>query len=156
MDFRLDICGITVYLKIKGYEKSTKEDWDGQWCRCDFSFMSGDWLNYHKEDDEVLMSCEVEELYEALSKLLTDELPDIKEICCMEPDFNFILYPKRDLRNDSKYTYVKPGYEMADIYMEWKVFFWNEGLTDNFLCVTFGREDIEKLRDYLSSVINKN
>lgn len=32
-----------------------------------------DWLNYHKEDDEVLLSCEVEGLEEALTKLLNGE-----------------------------------------------------------------------------------
>jgi len=35
--------------------------------------------------------------------------------------------------------------------MDWKIFFWNEGLTDNHLTVVFGREDIVKLRDYLAS-----
>ncbi len=153
MEFRLDISGVTVYLKVNGYVKSTKEEWDSQWCRCDFAFMSGDWLNYHKESDEVLLSCEVEELEEKLTKLLSDELTEVEEISCIEPDFNFLLYPKRDLREDPKYTYVQPGYEIADIYMEWKVFFWNQGLTDNFLCVTLDREEIIKLRDYLSSVI---
>ena len=110
-------------------------------------------MNYHRENDEVLLACEVEELETTLTKLLNDELEEVEEIRCIEPDFVFFIHPKRDLRNDPKYTYVRPGYEIADIYVEWQVYFWNEGLTDNFLTVTLGREEIVRFRDYLSSVI---
>lgn len=155
MWLELDISGIEVKLRINGYRPSTKENWDSNWCRCDFLFASGDCLNYHKEEDEVLLSCEVEELEESLTKLLNNELLEVKEILCIEPDFNFILHPQKDLRTDPRYTYVQEGYEIQDIYMDWKIFFWNEGLTDNHLTVVFGREDIVKLRDYLASVIHK-
>ncbi len=73
---------------------------------------------------------------------------------CIEPDFCFILYPKRDLRDDPKYTYVQPGYEIEDIYLEWRIYFWNEGLTDNFLNFTLNRDEIIKFRDYLREVKN--
>lgn len=105
------------------------EEWDSEWCRCDFLFASGDWLNYHKENDEVLL--------------------------CIEPDFVFELYPQMDLREDPKYTYVQPGYEIQDIYVEWKIYFWHGGLTDNYLTITLGREDIARLRDYLKLVIKR-
>ena len=87
--------------------------------------------------------------------MLTDRLSEVKTIECIEPDFNFILHPKRDLRNDPKYTYVQKGYEIADIYMDMKIFFWYEGLTDNFLSVTFDRTDLQYLRDYLFLIIGK-
>lgn len=153
MYMEMDISGIVVRLRIKGYESSTKEVWDSQWCKCDFSFHSGDWLNYHKENDEVLLSCEVEELENVLTKLLDDEIEEIREIRCVEPDFVFMLHPKRDLRKDPSYTYIQPGYEIADIYLEWKIYFWHEGLTDNFLTVTLERDEIIRFRDYLSSVL---
>lgn len=44
----------------------------------------------------------------------------------MEPDFVFLLYPIKDLRTDPKYTYVAPGHEFQDIYVEWRVFFWDD------------------------------
>lgn len=153
MWLNIDICGIVVQLRIKGYEASRKEDWDSQWCKCDFAFRSGDWLNYHREDDEILLSCEIEELETSLTKLLNDELEEIKEIYCIEPDFFFTLHPKRDLRKDPRYLYIQKGCEITDIYMEWRVYFWQEGLTDNYLSVTLGRDEIILLRDYLSSVI---
>lgn len=151
--FVLDANGIKFQLDIKGYKKSDKDNWDCQWCRCDFLFSSGKWLNYHKENDEILLSCEVEELKDSLEKLLDDSLVDVKEINFIEPDFEFILTPKQDLRNNSKYLYIKPGHEIADIFIEIRVYFWDDGLTDNYLSVTLYRDEISKFKDYLSSII---
>lgn len=155
MWLELDASEIEIKLQINGYVPSTKDNWDSQWCRCDYLFSSGDWLNYHKEDDEVLLSCEVEELEECLTKLIDNEMSEIKEIACIEPDFVFVLHPQSDRREDPKYTYVQPGYEIEDIYLEWKIFFWNGGLTDNHLVVMLGRDEIISVRDYLLAVTKK-
>ena len=80
MRLKIDLNGIVLRLKIKGYIPSTHEDWDSQWCNVDFSFFSGNWLDYHCENDEVLLSCEVEILADSISKLLNDELSEITEI----------------------------------------------------------------------------
>lgn len=151
----IDARGITVKLKINGYQPSRKEGWESQWCRCDYSFCSDDWLHYSRENDEVLLSREVEELEDSLTGLLNNEPEEITELRCVEPDYVFRLHPKRDLRKDPSYTYIPPGYEFADIYVEWQVFFWHDGLTDNFLTVTLGRSEIVQLRDYLSDVISR-
>lgn len=155
MWFNLDLCGITLKMRIKDYQPTNKESWDEQWCSVDYSLISEHWLNYSQDDDEVFLSCEIEELAQSLDDLLNDKITEVKTIKCIEPDFNFILVPKRDLRNDKRYTYVKEGYEIADIYMEMKKFFWNGGLTDNFLSISFGRKEIEYLRDYLLCVMKK-
>lgn len=155
MKLTIDLHGILLQLKIKGYVPSTHDDWISQWCDVDFSFSSGSWLDYHRENDEVLLSCEVETLAESIEELLNDQLEDVTEISCIEPDFHFMLHPKRDLREDPKYTYVCEGYEIADIYMEWTVTFWNEGLTDNYLSVRLDREDMHVLLVYLKYVIGK-
>lgn len=155
MSIQIDATGIIIDLPVKGYRKSNKDNWDEQWCKCDFSFRSGSWLNYQSTDNEVLLSCEIEELERSLTQLLDGEITEKKMIEPIEPDFKFILYPEEDLRNNPNYTYVKPGYEIVDIYLEWRVYFWNEGLTDNYLTVTLGREDITALRDYLRTVIKK-
>lgn len=156
MYFYKDISGIDVYLNIKDYSPSTKDDWYCKWCKCDFMFKSGEWLNYHKEDDEAFLSSEVENLKEYLTKLLNGELSEVYEFDCMEPDFIFTLYPETGKRNDPKYVYIQPGFEIEDIRMEWKVYFWSDGLTDNFLTITLDRSDIIELRDYLLSIIRKS
>lgn len=155
MWFNLDLCGINMYLRIKGYEPSNKDKWDIQWCNVDFSFVCESLLNYRRDNDEVLLSCEIEELSYLLDELLSDRLSEIKSMECIEPDFQFVLHPKRDLRKDPKYAYIKKGYEIADIYMEMKIFFWDDGLTDNFLSIKFYREDIQYLRNYLFLIIEK-
>lgn len=152
---KIDLDGIVVQMRINGYKPSTQENWDSQWCKVDFSFSSDDWLNYHKEQDEVFLSCEVEELAKCISKLLHDELSELKEISCIEPDFNFYLYPKKDLREDPRYTYIREGCEIANIYMEWAVSFWHEGLTGNYLTLTLCDEDMRLLLNYLYLIMGK-
>ena len=156
MWFEIDATGIKIKLQINGYRPTNKDNWDSEWCRCDFLFSSGNWLNYHKENKEILLASEVDILEEKLSKLLDNKLWEIEEMVCIEPDFIFKLYPQTDLREDPKYTYIQPGYEIQDVYLEWKIFFWDGGLTDNYLTVTLYREEIESLRDYLSAVKNRN
>lgn len=73
----------------------------------------------------------------------------------MEPDFNFVLNPKKDLRLDPKVLYVRPGCEIVDIDMEWKISFWHDGLTANYLSVTLDRTDIESLLLYLRLVMGE-
>ena len=155
MWFEIDASGINIKLQINGYRPTNEDNWDSEWCRCDFLFSSGDWLSYHKENDEVLLACEVDELEEKLSRLLENKLTEIEEMVCIEPDFIFKLYPQIDIRENPKYTYVQPGYELQDIYLEWKIFFWHGGLTDNHLTITLGREEIKSLRGYLASIIKR-
>lgn len=153
MWFECDIRGIKVKFKIHGYKPTNNDNWDSNWCKCEFSLSSGNWLNYHMENAEVLLSSEVIALAEASNKLLDNKFSEEIEISCIEPDFVFKLYPQKDLRNDPKYTYIRPGYEIQDIYLEWRVYFWDGGLTDNYLTITLGRKEIINLRDYLTSVI---
>ena len=152
MWLKLNLDGIVLSLRIRQYKKVEADAWDSTWCKTDFSFVSEPWLNYSKENDEVLLAREVDELAEALEKLLTDQLSEPTEFTCIEPDFIFELNPKEDLRNNPRYVYIRPGCEIADIDLEWKVFFWHEGLTGNYLSVALARPDIECLLAYLKVV----
>ncbi len=154
MWFQIDADGIKIKLQISGYKPTSKENWDSEWCRCDLFLSSGDWLNYNKEDDEVLLCSEIDWLAENLTELLNNEISEEKEITCIEPDFVFKLYPQTDLTKDPKHIYVATGYEIQDIYIEWRIYFWNGGLTENYLTVTLFRAEIELLRDYLVLVQN--
>ncbi|MFS8541308.1 MAG: hypothetical protein LOD89_04375 [Tissierellales bacterium] len=155
MWFKLNLDGIIFKLKILNYLPSSTENWDSQWCKIDLSITSGNWLKYIINNDELLLASEVETLSDNLRKLLNDELYETTQIECIEPDFKFILYPKKDLRSDPKYIYVQEGYEIEDISMEWIVFLWNGGLTNNYLSMAFDRNDIEYLYYYLEMIMGR-
>lgn len=151
MVFERDIHGIEVKLRIDDYEDPSKHDFGDVWCDCGYSFRFGNAINYYEDHDEILTPEEVDELVIVLSDLLDGKVSEPREIPMTEPDFVFMLYPQKDLRTDPKYTYVAPGYEIQDIYVEWRIYFWNGGLTDNFLTITLFRKDIEAFRDFLIS-----
>lgn len=92
-------------------------------------------------------------LAEKIRDLLQDRLTEVTEFICIEPDFRFILRPRRDLRKDPNVIRVRKGHEFEDAYMEWKVFLWNEGLTDNHLTVRLGLRELECLLVYLRHVM---
>lgn len=155
MWLKLDLMGVDFHLQISDYASTTNENWDSKWCITNLSIISGNWLNYMIENNEVLLSFEVKELAEKLEQLLNDRLNEIVEIECIEPDFKFILYPKTNMRNNPKYEYIQEGYEIEDIKMEWIVYFWNGYLTNNYLSMEFDRDDIEYLSKYLNMIIGK-
>lgn len=144
MSLNMNVDGINVFLKINDYKPSNRCNWDSLWCKCDFMFSSGDWLNYHRENDEIFLCSEIEELESTFTMLLNGELVEDKEITLIEPDFVFQFYPQK-VNQDS----------VSDILVDWRVYFWHEGLTDNYLSVTLDREEIIMLRDYFSNIIKK-
>jgi len=155
MWFEIDANGISVRLQINGYEPASEHNWHKQWCKCNFSFSSGDWLDYHSENDEILLSAEVEGLEKALTELLDNNLSETKEIKFAEPDFVFKLHPQTDLRNNPNHIYICPGYEIQDIYLEWKVYFYDNGPKNNHLVIILTRNELVVFRDYLAQVINR-
>lgn len=152
MWFEIDVCGIIVKLRIKNYEPSESGKRYEQWCKCDSEFISDNLLDYKINDDEILLSCEVEKLESALTALLNDEMTKTSEIRFTEPDFSFVLYPKRYLNSDPQSTSEEKGSLITDVLVEWKVYFRSRSITDNYLCVTLARDEIVQLRDYLRSV----
>ena len=151
MVFERNLNGIEVILRIDNYESPSKHTFGD----CGFSFRMGklaEIINYRKDHDELLTPEEVDGLADALTNLLEGKINEQQEYPLVEPDFVFLLYPIKDLRTDPKYTYVAPGHEFQDIYVEWRVFFWDDGLTENYLNVTLYRDDIIAFRDFLEDV----
>ena len=97
MWLKLDLSGIKLSMQIRNYRKVSDDDWDSVWCKTDFAFVSDEWLNYRKDNDEVFLAREIEDLAKSLDDLLNDRLNAPTEFNCIEPDFNFILNPKKDL-----------------------------------------------------------
>lgn len=152
--FRLDLEGIDLHFRISKYRKSTKENWDCEWCDVDLTLQSNRWLDYHINSAEVMLSNEIEMLRDTIDALLNDKLDEIDTLECIEPDFQFIFYPKQDVRKNPRVLYVKPGYEISDVDMDFAVTFWDrEGaLSANRLMLSFDRLDLERLLIYLQLV----
>lgn len=156
MKLLLDIDGIKVSLRIARYQPCSTADWDDKWCKVDFAFQSGDWLNYHKENDELFLSYEVQELADGFSDLLNNRLKERIAYSCTEPDFLFILHPAKDVPCQSGPNGSPGGTVHIDILMDWRISFWDKsGLTSNYLSITLDRKDIERLSHYFNLVIGR-
>ncbi len=148
----LDLDGLMLGLSIGGYQKDSEAALDEHWCDVDLSLCMSDVINYRNKG-ELLHSEEVEELRDALASLLSD---GVKETCVLqflEPDIEFELSPKTDIRDDSSVLYIKPGMDpVIDISMDMRVYIYHEGYTANYLSVAFDREDIKQLWEYLVTI----
>lgn len=138
MRLNLNLDGMEIWLGVNGYTPSTRENWDYQWCDVDFSFKFENVINYRKDDDEVLLSCEIEEIVSVFTKLLNDEYTEKFRLGFIEPDFEFEILPKDD---------------KGDMLVEWHVNLWHEGLTGNYFSVCLDRNDISTMRDYLKCIV---
>jgi hypothetical protein len=137
MWFRLPIDGLQLEFQVTHYSKSKKESWDDQWCDVGFCIDNHQGLRYAFYDDPTLLSAEVEYMEENLTLLLEDKLDEEKLIEFVEPNFQMTLSPRTDI---------------YDIKLEWRIYLWDEGLTDSYIALAFYREDITYLRDYLRLV----
>ena len=61
MWLKLNLDGIKLYFKVKGYKKSTDSNWYDEWCTVELNVQSENWLNYSQSGD-LLLACEVEEI----------------------------------------------------------------------------------------------
>ena len=116
-----------------------------------FNFAKRKMVNYETSSD-ILLSCEVEELRNKLSALLSNKIQSPEELEFIEPDLSFILHPQEDLTLNPKYSYVAPGHEIVDIDADICIHLWNGGLTANYISLRFDRENIESLCSYLDLV----
>lgn len=146
----LDVHGIRLEFSVNEYRR--KESAYEDWCDVDFHIQSGQWLDYHITG-ELLLRADVDGILSGIDRLVTSGVDAPYEWPCTEPDFHFMFHPPKDLTKDPKYTYVAPGYEIEDIKLEWSVYFWDRGLTDNRLTLTLFRRQITALREYLRSVV---
>jgi hypothetical protein len=140
MWFRLPIDGFQLDFQIEHYHQSKDQGWEDQWCEIGFCVDNQSGIRYAFYEDETLLSCEVEEIEENLTLLLEGKLDAEKTLEFIEPDFQMTLFPQTDV---------------AGIAMEWRVYFWNEGITESHLALSMIRSEIEYLRDYLRLVIGK-
>lgn len=104
---------------------------------------------------ELMTSAEVERLLNGLQKLLNDELKEKEVIGFYEPDLEFDLYPRMNLWDTGDYSYIKEGYEIQDIYVEFTINLTDrEGTyTGQKYVMIFDRENIEKIVEYMKKIV---
>lgn len=138
MGFEIQTDVFKIYLDIKGYQKSTKERWDVQWCKVDFRVIS-DFMNYHIPSAEILLSCEVESLVSQIDNLIHGRRTE--NISCIEPDLEFEFFPASS-ENDC-----------CGEYMEIIIGFWSKGaFTADNLHICLDKKEAELLINYLKMV----
>lgn len=149
MKLKMDLDGIEIILEINNYHPSTQEKWDEEWCKVSYSVTSGSWLNYGKLDDQILLCCEVEELQNILKELLLDKISKESEIEFIEPDFTFDIIPKTTNNQCSSSDAILG---ISDVFIDWKIHFWSDSLTSNYLNICLCDYEIEYLKNYLNLV----
>lgn len=110
-------------------------------------------FNYFKKS-ELMTSTEVKYLLKRLEQLLDGKLKEEETIGFYEPDLEFTLYPKNNLRDTGKYAYIEE-YEQ-DIDMNFTI-----NLTDREgtyigqkYVIIFDRKEIEKIVEYMNKIMN--
>ena len=152
MWLRLDLEGLDFQFRITGYHPSTRENWDCEWCNVDLSMIAPHWLDYHIDNQEIMLCCEVESLKKGIDDLLEDRLTEKKEISFIEPDLSFHLFPREDLRKNPEVSYVAPGHEWTEVDADLEVHTWNHGLTENRIMTCFSRDELGILLCYLKLI----
>lgn len=155
MWLKLELCGMKLEFRVKGYQTSSKECWDYQWCDVDFAFRFLGCIDYSKQNDEVLLSCEIENLESEIDDFINNKIKEKKTMDFIEPDFKFEFRPSYNMVEAGEYVYITPEYKMSKGVVEWKVFLWDDGLTDNYFSTILYKDDLRVLRDYLRLVIGK-
>lgn len=115
------------------------------------------YFNYYK-NSELMTSAELERLLSMLERLLDGKINKKEIIEFYEPDLTFELYPKLNLWKTGKFTYIKKGHEIQDIYMELHIHLQdNDGtyIGQEYI-ITFDREEIEKIKEYIKLKIQMN
>ena len=151
MYLKLDLNGFDLYLRISHYRTSNQANWDEEWCTVDLTVNFGKEVNLLRTG-ETMLSCEVEQLKSVFADLLENKIKERTFLNFIEPDFEFIINPDYHFRNESDYGDDRVGQYLKDIFVDFHIYYWNGGLTDNYLSITLYREEIEYFLTYLKLV----
>ncbi len=114
---------------------------DDRWCKVSLR-VKNKVLDYKIEEKEIFLEYEIENLAEKLGELLDGKLEEDEQVEFFQPDLEFLLYPSEDVEEsivDIRLNIIQDGVLSADYYN---------------LCIL--KEDIEKIYQYLRSVIGEN
>lgn len=132
----LDLNGILLNLKITGFTNCKHTSTGDNWCEFELSLNADNLIDYYNQGCLALPD-ELESLISAINALIKGKIQLSKRIEFIEPDLSFVLVPSDE-------TY--------DIRLEMRVMFWNGRPSDNYLSVSFYRDNIKAFLTYLELV----
>lgn len=149
---KLDIDGTKLEFEIRNYKPNcSTDDYGDNWCNVSLK-VKNQYLDYYKSG-EILECVDVDELLNLFEMLLNDELEEPTTIGSVEPDIEFKLYPKFDVRENKNVLYVKKGHEICDISVDMEIHFFLDGvLCGQFYTIALDRNDIKQFCKYLKQV----
>lgn len=92
------------YFEFEIFNYIKEHENDDKWAGIKINIRNSNFKYFRKS--ELMTYAEVEGLINMMEKLLNDELKEKEEIEFYEPDLEFTLYPKINLWDTGKYTYI--------------------------------------------------
>ena len=142
------------YFEFEIFNYIKEHENDDKWADIKINIHNSNFKYFRRS--ELMTYAEVEGLINMMEKLLNDELKEKEEIEFYEPDLEFTLYPKINLWDTGKYTYIKGGHEIQDIYMELAINLTDKRgeYTGQKYIMIFDRKEIKKIVAYMKAVTN--
>jgi len=129
-------------LKLDGYEKSniTIENYDQYWCNVRLEFKNA-YFNYLNVSD-ILQKTEVKQIYDMLTKCLSNQLEDDKILYFTEPDIEFKIFKE-----------TKDGEHRVELRLV--MMYDDVGYTEDHFSIMLYNKEINLLRDYLYELVKR-
>lgn len=129
-------------LKLDGYEKSniTIENYDQYWCNVRLEFKNA-YFNYLNASD-ILQKTEVKQIYDMLTKCLSNQLEDDKILYFTEPDIEFKIFKEK-----------KDGEHRVELRLV--MMYDDVGYTEDHFSIMLYNKEINLLRDYLYELVKR-
>lgn len=136
------------HIASKGYN-------DGGYYWTDASISVENWCFNYRTSGTCFEFSELKHIRAKLTCLLNNEITSIETLTFLEPDVQIILKPKNDLRDSGEYDFIKEGYEIEDITVEFLLFPFLEGvMTEQHYVMPLYRDEINELVLYLDKMIS--
>lgn len=130
----------TLDFKLSGYEKSIIgiENYDQYWCNVRLEFKNA-YFNYLNASD-ILQKTEVKQIYDMLTKCLSNQLEDDKILYFTEPDIEFKIFKEK-----------KDGEHRVELRLV--MMYDDVGYTEDHFSIMLYNKEINLLRDYLYELV---
>ena len=160
MWIKFDLEGMKFEIQIKNQHRNTKYFDADDWAEVSFNVQFQNIIQYVKENDEILMWGEIENLIQTIKELSINKIKKTETVYFVEPDFEFVFEPDPEVNTEPKPD-IKSDYFCGsldkNVDMRLNIYLWdNDGmLTENYMSLDFGRQDIYEFYIYLLLVAGK-